>query len=61
MLIPLLTLFLVASIVWLAIGIQGRKETALLAGSCGPDQGKLIQDLTVIGFGIRSYQEEGLL
>jgi len=31
MLIPLLTLFLVASIVWLAIGVNGRKETALLA------------------------------
>jgi len=31
MLIPLLTLFLVASIVWLAIAVQGRKETALLA------------------------------
>ena len=31
MLIPLLTLLLVGSIVWLAIGVQGRKETALLA------------------------------
>lgn len=31
MLIPLLTLFLVASIVWLAIGVKGRKKTALLA------------------------------
>lgn len=31
MLIPLLTLFFLASIVWLAIGVKGRKETALLA------------------------------
>lgn len=30
MLIPLLTLFLVISIVWLIIGVKGRKETGLM-------------------------------